>query len=1302
MLLSGIMSVNGQVSITGSTPIKTARAPFTPSFEYTYSQTIYLSSEINATGNITSIEWFYEGTNSLPYSRDIVVYLGTTSKTEFTSVSDFVPVANLTKVFDGKFYTNGTTGWKKITLPASFSYNGTDNLVVAVDENTTGSDSSAGVFYNLTVDKKRSLTNWGDAYNWNPTSPGSMCCGIDSGWATTIPYIRFGGITQTCAIPKNVVFSNITTTTATVSWQSTTVPSGGTDMYYSTSITPPDGSSLFTNIATGTTTSLSGLNPGTDYYVWLRNACSSTNKSTWTNVSSFRTDCTGVTDFIENFDSVTTPELPSCWRKIIKGADLSTGATIISSGNSIPESSPNIVELYNGTATSSADIILVSPNLSNLSAGTHHLVFYGRGRDVILQIGTMDKNDETGLFTPFTSISPNKDTMTKYDIDFTGYRGNDHYIALRIDVSGIVIDFPPHYFMDVDSFKWESKASCPDVVNMEALSTATTSATIGWEAVAANYYQVVVGDTTVTDPSTLTPTAPTEMLSVTINGLSEGKTYKYWVRSKCTNQDGNWQGPKTFTTSCSPIVSFNETFDTAAAPNLPTCWGKIIRGTTVSDFSYIETISFSKDVQMHTHTSNASDDVILVSPNLSTLKLGTYRLRFYAKRNSEMSSLQVGTLSTNTNAAVFNLVQNITLTEDMQQFTVEFNNYTGNDTFIGIRMNNFSSFSYVTVDNIVWELSPVCPDVSNINILAINPESAVIGWTEGGGETSWQFAVGNSTATDPNSLTPVKVDGYPTKEVTGLTPDTNYNVWVRSYCSATELGYWVGPVSFKTVCAPTTFLNENFESAVDKNLPNCWGKIIRGYNPETDYPPVIESWQGAMMPESTTAAYMMNKSDAGTSSDIILVTPSISNLALGTYRLRFTSKGKVDLQLGTLNSNLDTAVFTSFQTVKSTTNPTEYAVDFSSSYGTTDKYIGIRLSSTEINSNVMIDNVIWEPLPPCPDVTQIKLSGTTMNSALIEWNSDLVTKWQVAVGNDTSTDPNLLVPVTVENTPIYFIENLTPASTYNVWVRTVCDSGYGLWSEIVVTTQCTSTTVPYILDFETAVLPNLPTCTSKMNLANSPTNWYTSNNPGYGFESNTLVYDSDLYTDANAWFFTRGIELSAGNTYYISFRYGGASDSMFYYENSLKVMYGTEANPGNMMATIVDMPSFAVTAPVPVTASITPSQTGVYYFGFNVYSPNNSNFMFIDDIRIDQNLANNQFDVSQLSYYPNPVKESLTISNNRNISTVAVYNLLGQRVLVQSINNVIGVVDMSGLTKGAYMLKVTSENQVKTIKIVKD
>ncbi|AEH02797.1 T9SS type A sorting domain-containing protein [Lacinutrix sp. 5H-3-7-4] len=72
------------------------------------------------------------------------------------------------------------------------------------------------------------------------------------------------------------------------------------------------------------------------------------------------------------------------------------------------------------------------------------------------------------------------------------------------------------------------------------------------------------------------------------------------------------------------------------------------------------------------------------------------------------------------------------------------------------------------------------------------------------------------------------------------------------------------------------------------------------------------------------------------------------------------------------------------------------------------------------------------------------------------------------------------------------------------------------------------------------------------------------------------------------------------------------------------------------------------------------------------------------------------------SYYPNPVKNTLTLNAQKEISSVNVVNMLGQTVLKTTPNAVSNELDMSSLKSGAYFVQVTVGNAVETVKIIKN
>ena len=83
-------------------------------------------------------------------------------------------------------------------------------------------------------------------------------------------------------------------------------------------------------------------------------------------------------------------------------------------------------------------------------------------------------------------------------------------------------------------------------------------------------------------------------------------------------------------------------------------------------------------------------------------------------------------------------------------------------------------------------------------------------------------------------------------------------------------------------------------------------------------------------------------------------------------------------------------------------------------------------------------------------------------------------------------------------------------------------------------------------------------------------------------------------------------------------------------------------------------------------------------------------------------LSTNSFEnEAAFTYYPNPVKNTLTLNAQNTIEAITMYNMLGQEVLKAAPNAVDSDIDMSGLANGAYFVKVTIANITKTIRVIK-
>lgn len=167
--------------------------PLNPYYGTSYGQSIYLASEINATGNITSVDFQLNPGSVIDAADEMVdVWIGHTTKASFDSVSDWVDVATLTQVLTSGTITSAGDVLT-ITFDSAFTYNGSDNLIIAVDANETGFNGFGdSVLATDGPTANMSLMHRSDSVNNDPTAP------VDGLLFQSRGNITFMGITAVC------------------------------------------------------------------------------------------------------------------------------------------------------------------------------------------------------------------------------------------------------------------------------------------------------------------------------------------------------------------------------------------------------------------------------------------------------------------------------------------------------------------------------------------------------------------------------------------------------------------------------------------------------------------------------------------------------------------------------------------------------------------------------------------------------------------------------------------------------------------------------------------------------------------------------------------------------------------------------------------------------------------------------------------------------------------------------------------------------------------------------------------------
>ena len=270
-------------TVIGSGDATSYYLPTHTNYHFSLTQQIYTASELGEAGYIVSIDFYNTSTAK---TRNLDVYMVSTSKSTFSSSTDWISVSSADLVFSGEV-TFTQNAWATITLDNGFTYDETHNIAIIVDDNT---DDDPGTSYMRTFEATdQALYVFSDGTNYDPTNPGSY-----SGTKTSVKnQIRIlKGEAPSCFPPIGLTIGEVTNHTAALSW---TPAEGQTawHVYYSeNAAAPADDIALNKVIEVETTPAhtLTGLDAETTYYVWVRGNCGTDDYSAWVGPQSFTTE----------------------------------------------------------------------------------------------------------------------------------------------------------------------------------------------------------------------------------------------------------------------------------------------------------------------------------------------------------------------------------------------------------------------------------------------------------------------------------------------------------------------------------------------------------------------------------------------------------------------------------------------------------------------------------------------------------------------------------------------------------------------------------------------------------------------------------------------------------------------------------------------------------------------------------------------------------------------------------------------------------------------------------------------------
>jgi hypothetical protein len=329
--------------------------------------------------------------------------------------------------------------------------------------------------------------------------------------------------------------------------------------------------------------------------------------------------------------------------------------------------------------------------------------------------------------------------------------------------------------------------------------------------------------------------------------------------------------------------------------------------------------------------------------------------------------------------------------------------------------------------------------------------------------------------------------------------------------------------------------------------------------------------------------------------------------------------------------------------------------------------------------------------PSCIEPSNFMVTNTTQTSADLSWTpGGPETLWDIELVDITASGTATGTPTTSGVTNPYTLTGLTADNDYEVYVRADCTGGdYSPWVGPIAfrTGYCIpvgTSTATYIDNFSTTG--------GAMNISNLGSGLATDN---YIDNSATMAVsaapDTSFDFEATIVSGTAGFAVWVDWNNDLTFEVSEVAFSTTSYGNgpfigTVSVPLGT-ADGDYRMRIMLDW------------NDSNPGDDEPCSFG-SASTPRGE----VEDytVTVDASLSTSDFEnEAAFKYYPNPVKNTLTLNAQNSIEQVTMYNMLGQEVLKVTPNAVDSELDMSNLQTGTYFVKVTIANTTETIRVIK-
>ncbi len=938
-----------------------------------------------------------------------------------------------------------------------------------------------------------------------------------------------------CLAPTAVATSNLTPTSADISW--TASASSPIGYEYEVRTSGAAGSGATGLAASGAVTSpavmasLSGLTAQTGYTVYVRSDCGSSSFSAWTAGTAFTTPCNATSiPYTEGFEGLTTAgTLPAC---------MSSNPAVSTSGKTrtyiAAATSTNIaLTARTGNAFSA---VYYSPNAAGyffsaplqLTGGQSYTASVWFSTDATawpsagLKWGSAATvAGMTGAIATVTSAVSNG-AYTQITGTFTPSTTGVYYVSYFADNT---TTNAPNY-MSFDDFSVDLTPACLAPTAVAASNVTATSADINWTASTTSpvgyEYEVRTSGAAGSGATGLaasgTVTSPAVMASVT--SLTAQTGYTIYVRSNCGSSFSAWTAGNAFTTLCNNVtLTLIEGFNTSGTTVNPSCWSQqFISGsltakyvTTTAGTSPTVSTPFEGTRMVFYNSYSNSTSTRLVSPPITTTGVPSVDVNFqwYFSTNggptsylTEGVTLQWSADGTTWNDFTGNFTRRYGAATGWAPVTATLPSGAGNlsTMYIGLKFTGNGGYdSYL--DAFSAYSTPVCGTPTAVTATSITATGGNINWTAPiiGTPAGYEYEVRTSGAagSGASGLTTNGSVAAPatSASLSGLMANTSYSVYVRSDCGSSSFSAWTAGTAFTTPCNASSIpYTEGFEGLTTAGtLPACMssnpavstsGKTRTYIAAATSTNIALTARTGnafsAVYYSPNAAGYFFSAplQLTGGQSYTASVWFSTDATAWPSAGLKWGSAATVAGMTGAIATVTSAVSNGAYTQITGTFTPATTGVYYVSYFADN--------TTTNAPNYMSFDDFSVDLTPACLAPTAVAASNVTATSADINWTASTTSpigyQYEVRTSGAAGSGTTGLAASGAVTSPAVMasVTSLTAQTGYAIYVRSDCGSSFSAWTAgTAFTTPCNAVTSFYE-NFDGITAPAFPACFFKV------------------------------------------------------------------------------------------------------------------------------------------------------------------------------------------------------------------------------